>query len=215
MGNIKALPPILCCLILILAGCAPSGISTLEKTRAAASESSPNARLCRNYAEGEGVARNYQEAAHWCRLAADEGSALGQYYLALLYHNGQGVTQDYQKSVALLHDAANQGLAAAQKELASMYYLGKGLWKDRFKAAWWYKKAADQDDPEALYMLGVMHLNGSGVYQNKLQAKDYFSRACNRGLEKACGPYRRLAKRFDADPDKPVRSFSGRLSGAR
>lgn len=149
----------------------------------------------------------------WCNLAADEGSALGQYYLALLYHNGQGVTQDYKKSVALLHDAANQGLAVAQTELASMYFLGKGLWKDRFKAAWWYRQAAEQDDPEALYMLGEMHLKGIGVYENKLQAKDYFARACNLGLDKACGPYRRLAKRFDTDNEKPVRSFSGKLLG--
>jgi clan AA aspartic protease (TIGR02281 family) len=47
------------------------------------------------YANGQGVAKNDYEAVKWFRLAAEQGNALGQAYLGMMYGNGRGVRQDY------------------------------------------------------------------------------------------------------------------------
>ena len=46
------------------------------------------------YANGQGVAQNYQEAVKWYRLAAEQGDADAQFNLGVMYANGRGVTQD-------------------------------------------------------------------------------------------------------------------------
>ena len=50
------------------------------------------------YYLGEGTDVNYKEAFKWCKKAADEGSFLAAYYLAVMYANGHGVAQDYVES---------------------------------------------------------------------------------------------------------------------
>src|SRR5262249_58991819 len=79
--------------------------------------------LASAYANGQGVPQNYDEAAKWARLAADQGSAIAQYYLGLAYGNGQGVSQDFVQSymwfevsaVRGYQDAVQRRDAAAQK----------------------------------------------------------------------------------------------------
>ena len=46
------------------------------------------------YINGEGVLQDYAEAAKWSRLAAEQGHAGGQYFLAAMYEFGKGVLQD-------------------------------------------------------------------------------------------------------------------------
>jgi len=48
--------------------------------------------LCDN---GEGVPRDYAEAAKWYRMEADQGDPFAQSNLARRYYEGQGVPQDY------------------------------------------------------------------------------------------------------------------------
>src|SRR5262249_26867527 len=47
------------------------------------------------YANGQGVAQDYTEAAKWSRLGAEQGHTIAQYYLGIAYANGQGVPQDF------------------------------------------------------------------------------------------------------------------------
>ena len=47
------------------------------------------------YAGGDGVPRDDREAAHWYRLAAEQGLAAAQFNLAALYALGKGLSQDY------------------------------------------------------------------------------------------------------------------------
>ena len=46
------------------------------------------------YGEGRGVPQDFAEAAHWYRLAAEQGDAQAEYNLGLAYARGEGVTQD-------------------------------------------------------------------------------------------------------------------------
>ncbi len=46
------------------------------------------------YWSGQGVAKDYPEAAKWYRQAADQNDATAQANLAVCYHEGQGVPKD-------------------------------------------------------------------------------------------------------------------------
>jgi S1-C subfamily serine protease len=47
------------------------------------------------YVKGQGVSRNYKEAAKWYRLSAEQGNASAQFKLGVMYEKGQGVPQYY------------------------------------------------------------------------------------------------------------------------
>jgi TPR repeat protein len=83
--------------------------------------------LATAYANGQGVAQNYEEAAKWSRLAADQGLAIAQYYLGVAYGNGQGVSQDFVQSymwfeVSAAHGYSDaiQGRNAAAKQMTDV-----------------------------------------------------------------------------------------------
>ena len=46
------------------------------------------------FANGDGVTRDYVEAAKWYRRAAEQGVAFAQFNLGVRYVNGQGVARD-------------------------------------------------------------------------------------------------------------------------
>ena len=59
--------------------------------------------------------------------AAEQGDALSQYALGLMYYGGLGVTNDYKEAVKWYRKAAEQGNADAQSSLGMMYASGKGI----------------------------------------------------------------------------------------
>ncbi len=70
--------------------------------------------------EGLGTEMNYEEAARYLQLAADQGVASAQNNLALLYIKGEGVPQDNELATMWLRAAADQGLAIAAERLQMM-----------------------------------------------------------------------------------------------
>lgn len=52
------------------------------------------------YANGQGVERNFEEAARWFRAAAEKGVASAQAKLANLYETGRGVPRDMEFAYA-------------------------------------------------------------------------------------------------------------------
>ncbi len=58
------------------------------------------------YANGQGVFRDYAEAAKWYRLAAEQDGAAAQAKLGFMYGKGRGVTQDYVQAHMWLNLAA-------------------------------------------------------------------------------------------------------------
>src|SRR5690348_10181325 len=47
--------------------------------------------IARRYARGDGVPRDFNRAAEWCRKAADQDDALAQYTLGNIYSIGRGL----------------------------------------------------------------------------------------------------------------------------
>src|SRR3981081_742616 len=60
------------------------------------------------------------------RAKADQGDAVAQNKLGMMYEKGQGSSQDYSEAVHWYRKAADQGYAEAQFNLGGMYYRGMG-----------------------------------------------------------------------------------------
>ena len=89
------------------------------------------------YAKGEGVKKDEAEAVKWYTKAAQQGHALAQVNLGLMYHN-----KDEAEAVKWWTLAALLGHAKAQFFLGVMYAKGEGVIRDEAEAVKWYTKAA-------------------------------------------------------------------------
>ena len=74
--------------------------------------------------------QDYAKAAKWFRLAADQGSGLGQLQLGGLYYTGEGVPKDIGAAVKWFRLSAENGILAGQDLLGAMYDIGDGVPQD-------------------------------------------------------------------------------------
>jgi len=128
------------------------------------------------YYNGDGVEKDFAQAAVWYEKAAKQGYAEGQYFLGYCYYAGEGVEQDFTKAAELYIKAAEQGHPRAQQKLSSCYYQAEGVEKDNEKAFYWCKKAAEQGRPFAQFMTGMLYYNGEGTEQDLEQAVHWFTK---------------------------------------
>lgn len=91
------------------------------------------------------------------QVTAEQGDAVSQFNLGLMYDSGQGVTQDYQEAVRWYRLAAAQGVANAQFNLAVMYANGYGVAQDYQEAIRLYQTLAEQGEGDAQTKLGLMY----------------------------------------------------------
>lgn len=117
---------------------------------------------------------------NWKPLA-DQGDALAQNKLGVMYGNGQGVPQDDKQAVGWYRKAAEQGNARAQSNLGGMYRQGHGVPQDNKEAATWTRKAAEQGDAYAQSNLGAMYSQGHGMPQDNKEAVAWFRKAAEQG----------------------------------
>ncbi len=96
--------------------------------------------------------KDYKEAVRWYRLSAEQGYALAQLVLGLMYVEGKGVRQDYKEAAKWYRLAAEQGDTSAQFSLGLMYVEGKGVPQDYVLAHMWFNLSAyngEEDGAEA------------------------------------------------------------------
>jgi len=122
-----------------------------------------------------------QFSAGISRPLAEQGYAVGQYNLGILYANGQGVPQNHVEAAKWYRLAADQGHAAAQYNLGASYANGQGVPQDHVEAAKWYRLAADQGYAAAQNNLGVRYANGQGVPQDYTEAAKWYRLAADQG----------------------------------
>lgn len=132
----------------------------------------------RYYAQGQGVAQNYRQAAHYWLLAAKQHHAGAQMYLGTLFEKGLEVPQDHVKAAQCYQTAVNQDLAEAKVRLAMLYMQGQGVAQDPKKAIALFIQAAEQGDAAAEYNLGIAYDKGlGGLTQNTDQAFFWYHQA--------------------------------------
>ena len=131
-----------------------------------------------NAAYGRG---DYATALKLWRPLAQQGNAIAQTSIAVLYYKGQGVAQDYQEAAKWLRFAAEQGIKEAQGALGTMFKTGQGVAQNYKEAAKWHRFAAEQGYAEAQSSLGVMYAFGQGVSQDHKEAVKWYRLAVARG----------------------------------
>jgi hypothetical protein len=90
------------------------------------------------YANGAGVAQDWEKAMSWFERAANRGIASAQWRLGLGYVRGIGLDRNNAKAVAWFKRAANQGHIGAQRALGDLYLDGVGVRQDFLRAYVWY-----------------------------------------------------------------------------
>jgi len=124
---------------------------------------------------------DYATALHEWRPLAEQGNALAQYNLGVLYRKGRGVPQDDVLARQWYAKAAAQGLAKAQFSLGTLYFNGEGAPKDYQQALRWFRLAADQGEALAQTKMAIIYDEGQGVPQNIVQAYKWYSLAATNG----------------------------------
>ena len=100
-----------------------------------------------------GIAANnrgdYATALREWRPLAEQGHAVAQYSLGLLYANGQGVPKDDAQARQWYEKAAAQGSRYVQGWLGLIYANGRGMPQDLVQAHLWLSMAAAQGNKMA------------------------------------------------------------------
>jgi localization factor PodJL len=150
------------------------------------------------FAEGKGVAANYDEAAKWLDRAAQAGVVPAIFRLGTFYEKGLSVTKDVDIARRYYMQAAERGSAKAMHNLAVLDADGGGKGANYTSAAQWYRKAADRGIADSQYNLGILYARGIGVDQNLAESFKWFSLAAAQGDVDAGRKRDDVAKRLDA-----------------
>lgn len=118
------------------------------------------------YELGVGTAENWERAAHYVRLAADQGHGPSMTELARMMFAGRGVTQDLRGAVAMFRRAAEAGDPGGMSFLGQLYMTGQGVAQDEAAGLEWFRRAADLGHPEAQGVYGLSLMLGQGVPEN-------------------------------------------------
>lgn len=182
----------------------------LKAIRSAAEKGNPEAqyRLGMAYAQEEGVALDYREAATWIERAAVQGLASAQSALGWLYANGFGVKQDGGAAAHWYLKSAEQGNPQSQYLIASMYRVGSnGLEQSNAEMLKWYYRAAEQNFAPAQNMLGKLMARGKYVKENAIAAFQWLSLALLNGSESAKQELAELSKGMSQDQIEVARDM--------
>jgi localization factor PodJL len=149
------------------------------------------------FAEGKGVAVNYDEAAKWLDRAAQAGVVPAIFRLGTFYEKGLSVSKDVDIARRYYMQAAERGNAKAMHNLAVLYADGSGKGADYKSAAQWFRRAADRGIADSQYNLGILYARGIGVDQNLPESFKWFSLAAAQGDTDAARKRDDVVKRLD------------------
>lgn len=133
--------------------------------------------VARQYAAGQGVAKDEAQALAWFKKAAAQGHTKAEVSLGSIYAHGFGVPADFVESIRWYRLAAAKGDTTAQHNLGLDYAHAHGVDLNPRQAARWFRRAADQGHARAQFNLGELYETGKGVPQSDLEAFILYSLA--------------------------------------
>ena len=167
------------------------------RTAALKGDASAAYEIAVRYAEGKGVAVNYDEAAKWYDRAAQAGVVPAIFRLGTLYEKGLSVKRDLDAARRYYLQAAERGNAKAMHNLAVLDADGGGKGADYNRAAQWFRKAAERGVADSQFNLGILYARGIGVEQNLAESFKWFSLAAAQGDADSGRKRDDVAKRLD------------------
>lgn len=129
------------------------------------------------YRLGFGAPSDAAKAAHYSRLAADQGFAQAQTDLGRSYIYGTSVVKDYNLAVAWLRKAAAQNNSEAILLLGRLAIDGAGLPQDLAGGVQLVKRATDAGNMAAIGFYGVLLQQGVGVTKDEAAGAAMLERA--------------------------------------
>lgn len=161
------------------------------------------------------------------RLAADQGNAFAELFLARLFletwnaSDEERYPKDYKQfmSVAmpkghaealrLVRRAADKSDTQSQLTLGNIYRFGRGVPENSAEAARWFGLAARQGDAEAQEALGMMNWigDGDGVPENPVEAAYWFKLAADQGKIGAQSALAVMYERGEGVPENYVEAY--------
>ncbi|WP_257167217.1 hypothetical protein [Bradyrhizobium sp. SRS-191] len=150
------------------------------------------------FAEGKGIAPNYEEAAKWYDRAAQAGLIPAVFRLGTFYEKGLGVKKDPDIARRYYVVAAERGNAKAMHNLAVLDADGGGKGANYKSASQWFRKAAERGVADSQFNLGILYARGIGVEQNLAESYKWFTLAAAQGDADAGRKRDDVAKRLDA-----------------
>lgn len=128
---------------------------------------------------------DFEEAFKFWRLAAEEGSGLGQALLGSAYSQGRGTPKNHLEAVKWFRMAAEQGVVLGQLGLGRAYLDGEGVPQDYSEATRWFRLAAEQGSARGQTLLGRSYFLGVGMPQDYVLAHMWLNLAAAKGQERA------------------------------
>ena len=167
--------------------------------RAAALKGDPTAayEIGVRFAEGKGVAPNFDVAAKWYDRAAQAGLVPAIFRLGTFYEKGLSVNKDVDIARRYYLQAAERGNAKAMHNLAVLDADGGGKGANYKNASQWFRKAADRGVADSQFNLGILYARGIGVEQNLAESFKWFSLAAAQGDADSGRKRDDIAKRLD------------------
>ena len=133
-----------------------------------------DAKACYNlglmYQDGDGVAKNLDEAVKWYTKSANLGYKEAQYTLGALVFQRQIQTISYPQAVTYYEQAAQQGHVKSQLNLGMLYFRGDVIAQDLSAAVQWLSLAASNNNSEAQGYMAQLYQQGAGVEQDTVKA---------------------------------------------
>ena len=132
--------------------------------------------LAYRYFNGVDAEKNYEKAALWMSLAAENKHDLATAYMGLMSINGYGMNTNVYQGIKYYKKAASSGNDWAQYHLGKIYYDGLIIDKDRDLAIRWIRKSAVQRNQLARDLYCKIYKN-----DNYLAKDDEFAKLwCNK-----------------------------------
>lgn len=113
--------------------------------------------------DGTEIAKSYEDAIKWWKLAADENHAYAKYMLGICYENGEGVEQSYEEAAKWYKKSIDTGCIEAKVSLGRLYEKGYGVVQSYEEAIKLYNAAAEYKNIKAMCCLGDCYRYGLGV----------------------------------------------------
>jgi TPR repeat protein len=125
--------------------------------------------------------RDYPRALALLAPLAEQGDAVAQLKLGMIFSRGKTGSPDHVAALAWFTKAAEQGQVEAQFELGRIYRDGVGTPVDGNAAVSWLERAAAKNTPHALNALGELYLGHRNVPQDFAVARSWFLRGAQAG----------------------------------